>query len=155
MPSEIPVKHILYQDSLFRRLLRFIVNPDLYMTYRFPFQKAVRITYPKYITDINNPECVNIIKHEMIHAEIFYKWWGPPVMIFLDILFPLPVLFSGRWFIERRAYLHDIHNGYRTVDSSVDALCKYYFFPWPKSKMRSWLNNNLKDYEKIFSSTIF
>ncbi len=105
-------------------------------TLRLPFQRRCRIYYPEGVTI---PRWHwQVIDHELVHVEQFKPWWGPWAMILGAVLLPLPVLFSGRWFIERRAYLRDIKDGRRTVNGVVELLWSGYGWAWPKPLMRRW-----------------
>jgi hypothetical protein len=101
----------------------------------------VYITYPD---DVKDPENQPQVPHELIHATTLEQWWGPFLIPLFAILLPLPIVFSGRWFIERRAYLEDIKSGVETVDSAVYNLWNYYLMCWPTSLMRKWFNNELE-----------
>jgi len=122
---------------------RFMTH--FWTTYRLPFQRRVRISYPMNargmgtVIDGAGP----VIEHEMHHVEQFRPWWGPWVFIALAVLLPLPVLFSGRWFIERRAYLNDIRKGRCTVEQAADMLWRSYGWCWPRPLMRRWLRKEL------------
>lgn len=124
-----------------RRLLWPVVPYDFWMTYRLPFQKRARITHPGYNTDEawQSP----VLEHERIHAEQFGHWWGPWLIPLLAVLLPLPILFSGRWLIERPAYLADIKANRCTVDEAVQTLWQSYGFCWPRPLMRAWFLRQL------------
>ena len=128
-------------ESKLRKLLSMFVVPTMWMTYRLPFQRYVRITYPIFIAD---PETSLTLQHELCHVPIFSTWWGPWVVPLLVSLIPLPVLFSGRWFVERWAYLADIKAGRITIDQAVDNLWNLYAYAWPKSLMYRWFNRHIK-----------
>lgn len=83
-----------------------------------------------------------IIQHELVHVAQFKRWTIFGVG-FLYLIFPLPVLFSGRWWIERPAYLLDIRSGYRTPQSAAHTLTKSYFYPWPNKWMIDWFLKEL------------
>lgn len=112
-------------------------------TYRWPFCKA-RIAFPVTMTVAQALTHEGALEHELVHVGQFRPWWGPLRVFALEVLFPLPVLFSGRWFVERSAFLVDIKTGRRTVDQAVDKLWTGYFYPWPRSLMRRWFTRKLE-----------
>jgi len=136
--------------SCVRRLLRHIIDDQFFMTYRLPFQKRAIISYPD---NHLNPEKSTCHLHELVHVDQFNHWWGPWLIPLFAALLPLPVFFSGRWFIERNAYLLDILNDQETVDSATERLWKHYFMPWPKPLMRKWFTKKLKQSQKTPSAT--
>jgi len=69
-------------------------------------------------------------------------------MFWLVWLLPLPVLFSGRWFIERAAYLDGIIKYGDDVEKCVNTLWDGYLWPWPKPLMRKWFYKKLKEHNK-------
>lgn len=123
---------------------------DFWTTWRLPFQEHVRIGYPSGRTDLDGKATAYdiadtiIVDHELVHATQFRPWYGPWWVILFVSLFPLPVLFSGRWFVERRAYLKHIKTGYYSVDAVVDALWHRYGWCWPKPLMRRWFAKQLE-----------
>jgi len=112
-------------------------------TYRLPFQKQATIACPAGIEDPLDDKHDKVIAHEMVHVKQLEPWYGPFLMLFLYFLFPLPVFFSGRWFVEREAYLVDIKNGRVGLGSAVDILWLAYFYCWPKSLMRKWFEKRV------------
>jgi len=130
-----------YSKSTVRKVLWIFVGSVCWMTYRFPFQKKSTITYPD---DVTNPEIkTDILEHEEVHVAKFNTWWGPWIIPLLVTLFPLPMFFSGRWFIERHAYLADIKAKRITVEEAVETLWLYYFMCWPRCLMRRWFKRKL------------
>lgn len=110
-------------------------------TYRLPGQKHVTIAHPK---GVKRPEDYpKTVAHELVHAEQFRPWWGPWKLAALYFFFPLPVLFSGRWFVERPAYLQDIRSRRLTLDDCVHMLWRNYGYPWPRSLMRRWFKKEV------------
>lgn len=121
--------------SWLRQLLSLVVPLDsVWMTYRFPFRAAV-VTYP---VGTSSPSRSPTLKHEEHHVKQLGTWYGPLWLLLLATLLPLPVFFSGRWFIERRAYLGDINRGQLTADRAADILWSRYGMCWPKALMRRW-----------------
>lgn len=133
-------KLVPVSKSLFRKLLSFIIDKNFWTTYRLPFQSYVTVTYPDAC---EVPGASKTLKHECFHVEQFSPWYGPYLVFLLTLLLPLPVLFSGRWFIERQAYLYDIRRGVQTVDSAIDILWNDYGYCWPKRLMRKWFIKQL------------
>jgi hypothetical protein len=131
----------------FMVILGFILGETFmtkwWTTYRFPFCHA-RIAFPTSLTVEKAIIQEGTLQHELIHVEQFRPWWGPPAILLLEVLFPLPFLFSGRWFVERPAYLQDIIAKRRTVDRAVDILWRGYKWPWPRSLMRAWFARKLE-----------
>jgi hypothetical protein len=112
-------------------------------TYRLPFCKGVI----GYSTKCKNPMALYLKwlrGHELVHAVDQRTAWGLFKSAVFLVLIPLPVLFSGRWFIERWAYLGDIKAGVHTVKEAVDQLWYDYFFPWPRSLMQRWFEARLE-----------
>ena len=128
-------KLIPASESKVRRCLRWFVKDSMWCTYRLPFQKYVRITYPDRIVQ---PDKAIALQHELYHVTWFSTWWGPWIIPILVTILPLPVFFSGRWFVERNAYLNDVLTGIFSVDDTVTFLWKMYCKPWPKVWMRKW-----------------
>jgi hypothetical protein len=113
---------------------------QFWTTYRLPFC-AARICYPSCV---KLPGArTEILDHELVHVRQFAPWWGPLAMLLGATLFPLPSRLSGRWFIERRAYLRDIQEGRMTPGEAVDILWNYYAKPWPRAWMLAWFQREL------------
>ncbi len=132
------------QDPMMRLLAVLLGRSfitDFWTTYRLPFQRQVTITYPPDVADPGRHE--GIVEHEMFHVRQFERFGAPLVIILLAGVFPLPLFFSGRWFIERHAYLHDIRSGRLTVERAVDILWKHYGYAWPRPLMRRWFTRQL------------
>ena len=105
-----------------------------WFTMKGPFQKQATIYYPP---SVPRPEARwQIIAHELVHVRQF-KRWGWLSMAALQI-FPLPILFSGRWFIERDAYIVSILLKQQTIESAVNTLWWKYGWCWPRPLMRRW-----------------
>jgi hypothetical protein len=137
------VRLLSKKDSLPMRFVRmFLWSFDsFWTTYRLPFCKPV-IAYPPRVVDPTIWE--KILLHELVHVEQFRPWYGPLKMALLAAIFPLPILFSGRWHIERDAYLQDIRIGRLTTDEAVDSLWYGYMWPWPRPWMRRWFQDRLE-----------
>ena len=104
-------------------------------TFRIPFCKPT-ISYPSNITDPMNLKYEPTREHELIHVEYIKSSYGLFKAFCLYFLFPLPILFSGRWFIEFPAYLHNIKNHGYDIEKVVNTLWTNYLWCWPKSLMR-------------------
>ena len=114
---------------------------DFWTTYRVWFGKTT-ITYPDSVEDPLDDS--DILDHELAHVPQWEPWYGPVWVTSLAFLFPLPFLFSGRWFIERPAFLKDIRAKRLTVDEVVDILWTSYLWAWPRPLMRKWLIAELR-----------
>lgn len=136
------------QDWLMRAL-GHVIGPkfmtQFWTTYRLPFCRA-RICYPVRILQPFND--IGTIDHELIHVKQLAPWWGPLWMAALAAVVPLPLIFSGRWYIERRAYLADILAGRRTIDDAVHILWSGYGLAWPKKLMRQWFEKEVARHGK-------
>lgn len=100
------------------------------------------IYYPATIKDPTYPQYRVVREHEAMHVAQFKKY-GVLLMALMYIAFPLPILFSGRWFIERNPYLHDIKSGAVTINEAVSMLARFYLYPWPKTLMRRWFERQV------------
>lgn len=125
-----------------RLIARFFpaFNIQWWTTVRFPFGKPT-IAYPRKVVNPMNHRV--ILEHEMIHVSQIRTAWGLFKTVCLYFFFPLPVLFSGRWFIERPAYLVDIKERRLTIDQAIDILWNGYLWVWPKTWMRRWFLTHL------------
>lgn len=124
--------------------LLFFITPDFmarfFTTYRLPFQKRGTIAYPVGYNPMDYP---GVLKHELVHVGQQRTAWGLFKSFWYVWLIPLPFVFSGRWFLERDAYLLDIKSGRMTVEYAVSVLWKSYGLVWPPFLMRRWFNDNL------------
>lgn len=115
-------------------------------TVRFPFCRGV-IAYPIGVAPMGDA-WRHVRQHELAHVRQqrgLRLYWTA----LLYFVLPLPILFSGRWFVEREPYLREIVIGRRTVDQVVDILWKSYVYPWPRFLMRKWLQK--KSFEDVLS----
>lgn len=128
-------------DSPLMRALALVLGRQFltrfWTTWRLPFQRAVRIGYPAGMTR-SDAAASTVVAHEMHHARQVWPWYGPLWVLPCAALLPLPVLFSGRWWIERGAYLDDIRDGRITTEQAVDVLWRAYGWCWPRPLMRRW-----------------
>lgn len=81
------------------------------------------------------------IAHEFVHVKQFERLGLLRFALFYFV-FPFPVLFSGKWFLEREAFLRDIYYFGATEKEISEILWKDYFYPWPKGWMKKWLIEN-------------
>lgn len=102
------------------------------------------IYYPIKVHDPHHPRHAQTVKHEMHHIRQFERF-GIPLMMLFYLLLPLPVFFSGRWFLERYAYLDDIIAGVISEEKAAKTLWEGYLMPWPKSWMLSWFEKKLDE----------
>lgn len=110
-------------------------------TVRWPGQQPT-IAYPSGVSPMRE-RYRSVRAHEIFHCNQMRSTVGLAWTAILYFLVPLPVFFSGRWFVERRPYLGDIKNGAKTVDSAVQTLWESYAWPWPKPLMRRWFKRQL------------
>lgn len=146
-------KDFVVRDKEADRLMRIchcllcLVGSDTFMlratTYRLPFQRYVRICVPARFVDLKDHQKREILRHEHFHVRQFAPWYGPWLMLVLQFILPLPVFFSGRWFIERHAYLDEIRHGGLLRESAVRILWEQYGWPWPRILMRKWFDKKL------------
>lgn len=137
-----------------RQLISWFNDPArFWVTYRMPWMRRARITFPgglalgaAYAREHAElaPWQLSVLAHELHHVAQFKTWWGPWLIPLLVTLLPLPALFSGRWFVERRAYLDDVINGRLTVDDAVAVLWNSYGWCWPRPLMRRWFVDQLR-----------
>lgn len=110
-------------------------------TFRLPFQKPTIAYAADDLAMVPHLEWLR--QHELHHANDMRSTWGLFKMFWLVWLLPLPAYYSGRWFIERHAYLIDIRAGVKTPESSAEQLWNDYFYAWPKDKAIKWFNENV------------
>lgn len=91
------------------------------------------VYYPDGQPPEKHPE---VIEHETVHIQQ-YERLGIVFFLLLYFVFPLPFFFSGRWWLEREAYLVELRCGAQ-IDDIVDELWSGYLWPWPKFLMRKW-----------------
>ena len=136
-------------DSILMKIVGFLLKPFtpqfmafFFTTYRLPFQTKGTIAYPVGLDPMRFPD---VLLHELMHVEQQKTAWGLFKSALLVSVFPLPMFFSGRWFIEREPYAVDIYKGLRTIDGAVDILWNSYLFPWPKPLMRAFFEKRVKE----------
>lgn len=103
------------------------------------------IYYPcDFSDDSMASKAIYAIAHEKVHVKQF-EYLGKLGFLIWYFLLPLPFFFSGRWWLEKDAYLIDLSYymslGYtkeNAVNMIVDHLSGFYFRPWPKYLMKEW-----------------
>lgn len=125
-----------------------IPRGDLFMrsyatTYRLPCQKLPWAAHPD-LWDVVDPRFRDLWDHEGIHAKDMSTAWGLFKMFWLLWLLPLPVVISGRWYIERWVFLQDIERGPLTLEQAAEILWRDYFFAWPRSWAIRWWKAQLE-----------
>ena len=158
MPDEILTKAQLekkYRIRLVKKtdswVMRFIglfskkFRNYFWTTWRWPFQEYPVVYYPARIQNIGLYE--HGLDHEKYHADFLRHWYGPPCVVLFSTILPLPMYISGRWFLERDAYLNDIIHQRRTLEMVVVELDTRYGHPWPKSWMRAWFQKGVAAYQ--------
>jgi len=140
------VKLISKKQSLWMRLTGWFItifSPyfmiGMFTTYRLPFQKYGTIAHPDGLNPLKFPD---VLEHELMHVEQQRTAWGLFKSALLYSLLPLPVFFSGRWFVEREPYLMDIRKGLFTPEQAADILWDHYAWCWPKSLMIKWFKEH-------------
>lgn len=113
-------------------------------TYRLPWQSKPTIAYPTRVLDPMSLAYLHVRQHELVHADNMQTLISLAGMLMLYILVPLPVFFSGRWFIERYAYLGDIEAGMYTPEEAAGILWSNYAWPWPRQLMIGWFRSELR-----------
>ena len=106
-------------------------------TYRLPFQSIVCCAYPGH-WDVTDPFYEDLWAHEGVHAKDLSTAWGLFKMFWLVWLLPLPIVLSGRWYIERWAFLQDIERKRFTIEEGAEMLWRDYLFAWPRPWVIRW-----------------
>jgi hypothetical protein len=118
-----------------KRFRRFVT------TYRLPGMKRPHICIPNGPIWFAPLSFKRLLKHELVHAVDFAKWWGPFFMA-------LAIVPPGRWLVERYAYLTDIKSGRLPIARAVDKLWIDYgikSFGFPSRKyMTKWFEARRK-----------
>lgn len=144
-------------DSLMMRALAAVLWPLLgpafmesfFTTIRFPLCRP-RIYCPRSGPVARASRFAQVLRHELVHVRQFAPWYGPAWVALQYLLVPLPFGLSGRWFIERDAYVVDIehligrgHPASRAIDIAVEQLWGAYGWPWPRAWMRRWFETKV------------
>jgi hypothetical protein len=111
-------------------------------TYRLPWQSRPTLAYPTRVLDPMSRAYFHTRSHELVHANDMRTFLQLVRMLFLYTLVPLPVFYSGRWIVERRAYLNDIETGVYTPTEAAEILWHNYAWPWPRQMMVDWFMEN-------------
>jgi len=138
-------------ESKFMRLINFISYPFMLGKFNTQFFTTIKNTiyYPVVVEDLFSQQYEDTIEHELVHVEQFKKM-GVILFFLFYIFLPLPILFSGRWFLERKAYMVQINTQKKQehkenmISLVVDSLWKNYFFPYPRSLMTKWFKKQIK-----------
>jgi hypothetical protein len=133
------------EDSRFWRALGRVWPAQLerfWTLVRLPFGRPV-IWVPPSGVSVTTRQLDGVTLHELHHVRQVATWWGLVLVTMLNFALPLPVLLSGRWFVERRAYLGDIRRGGITAEDVAELLWSGYLWPWPRSWMRRWFEAEL------------
>lgn len=144
------IRFIRKDESRLMRVLAALLGivgirfEQFWTTIRLPFGEPT-IYYPAGVLDPLGPRYDGVRAHELEHVEQQRTWYGLLWSYFAYLLVPLPVGFSGRWFIERNPFLGDIRRGMKSVDQVVELLWRSYLFPWPRFLMRRWFLKKLCD----------
>ena len=101
------------------------------------------IYYPTEIKDPMVENCKICREHELVHVRQFQRY-GWLIMLCGYLLFPLPIIFSGRWYIERWAWLIDIDAKACSCKYSADLLWSAYAWAWPRKEMLAWFEAHKK-----------
>lgn len=138
------VRLVRRDGDLLMVLLAYVLGDpflnNFWTTYRLPLCRPV-IAYPRTIQ--KPEECHETLEHELFHVRDFAPWYGPIRMLLLAVLLPLPMYLSGRWFIERHAYLNDVRSKRMTAEQAVGILWTQYGRPWPRSLMLAWFKKQI------------
>lgn len=116
-------------------------------TIRWPFQKKSRIYFPPQIGERCpwDEDFAGIVAHERVHVRQWDHFGASVYWALLYTILPLPVYWSGRWWMERPAYLADLKAGrYETVEAAAWALYHYYGRPYPLKRMEAWFRKHLE-----------
>ncbi len=137
------VRLIPKSQSWLMRFIGFLGSDFLKFcsTFRLPWQRKVTIAYIDGMDPMAN---MPKLEHELDHADVFAKFWGPYFMA-------LAIVPPGRWFVERHPYLEDIKAGRYTVSGAVNVLWNSYrikAWGWPSPRrMHAWFIKQLREQE--------
>jgi hypothetical protein len=107
------------------------------------------IFYPEWIdsyayqtTELQELHWINkhlsVVAHEFVHLTQWFRL-GAIRFLLLYFVFPLPVFFSGRWWLERDAFLVQIRHFGMTIGEATTAVSgKAYTWCWPKRWILEW-----------------
>jgi hypothetical protein len=132
------IRYVCKDESWIMKLLSFF-DPSfkiMWTTFRHT------IYYPVGTEHYMDDKWKQIRSHEGMHVAQFDRY-GVILMAIFYLIFPLPCIFTGRWFIERHPYLEDIKAKSITIDQAVFNLSSFYFWPWPQSLMKRWFQKHL------------
>jgi hypothetical protein len=104
------------------------------------------IYYPDSVFSPIATQNAHIVRHELVHVRQWEKY-GLLGFLLLYFLFPLPILCSGRWWLEREAYMEQIkEDPFLDTAWIANALWRDYLMAYPKGAMHKWLENARKEY---------
>lgn len=136
-------KYVLFVNFFMEAMGNYDFMRYSWTAYRFPFERHVTVVHPDGI-DPSETRFEGAVEHEMYHARYIETAWGL-VKAYVLSFFPLPIIFSGRWFLEREAYLINIKRGDYTIDEVVRLLWENYGYCWPRFLMRGWYLKRLEE----------
>lgn len=147
----IRVRYVDKESSDLMRAIGWVVGllgvrgflTDFVTTLRLPFGMPT-VYWPRSCGDPRDKRWRTVWAHERVHVVQQAGPWGLLSSALLYVLLPLSVYLSGRWFLEREAYLLDIRAGRLTVDQAVELLWSSYVRPWPRAWMRAWFEMRLR-----------
>jgi len=127
-------------------------NVGIFSVLRFPGRSRPVIWVPD--ARLNQDGFVSkysgTLKHELVHCHQQSSWWGVTMTSLLVTVLPLPVFYSGRWWVERYAFLKDIERdkasgkyGKYTPEIAAQILHESYGRPWPVKKMIKWFETEI------------
>lgn len=83
-------------------------------------------------------ECHHLGQYDRL-SPFGWAWVGTLLFGLFYFFLPLPVLLSGRWWLERRPYLMEtLWFQERSLEATVDILWRSYLYPWPRRWMLRW-----------------
>jgi hypothetical protein len=78
------------------------------------------------------------VAHELAHVAQWHRY-GKAGFLLRYFVFPLPVFYSGRYFLEREAYAVDVRWFNLSPGAAATNLCsKAYGWSWPRSSAELW-----------------
>jgi len=113
-------------------------------TYRLPFDPVPTIAIPANF-NITHPKWWWLFEHEMVHANDMRGPFQLFRMAFLVAIIPLPIILSGRWYIERDAFWNDIKWGIKSPERVAQMLWDDYFWAWPKKWVIQYYRQRLRN----------
>lgn len=112
-------------------------------TYRKPWDKLPIFAVPDE-WDLSDKRREGLWEHERVHADDMRTLWQLTKMFCLLLFFPMPIIFSGRWYIERYAKLVNMRRGELTPEKAADDLWGFYLWAWPRKMAIKWWKEQLE-----------